>query len=276
MANQSAALLEDFRQAISGNDDDMDLARAAALLAHIEYPGLDIAPVLGNIEAMAAKLAVRLRRASDLHGQIQALLETALREPKLRGANSESPEEYYDPRNSFLSDVFERGTGIPVSLAVLLMSVGARAGLALAATSMPMHFLVRVLGTPQPLLIDCYDGGRILTEADCRAMIHKISGGRLFYVHSMLEVISNATTLTRMLNNLKMIYLGHSRFERAIDVLDRLIIVNPEQNRLLRERGLVHYRLGHTVHAQRDLEEYLRHEPEPDEASPIRDLLRGI
>lgn len=276
MVERSAELIEEFRQAVSGCDEDIDLAYAGALIAKIQYPDLDVGPVVGNVAAMAARAGVRLRHASDDRERVQVLLDEVLRLANLHGADTESPEAYYDPRNSFLNDIFERKIGIPIALAAILMSVGTRVGLALAGTSMPMHFLVRVLGTPEPLFIDCYEGGKLLTETDCRQRLHKTSSGRLYLTRPMLEVISNAAVLTRMLNNLKMIYSGKSNFKRTIDVLDRLIIVNPDQSRLRCERGLVHYRLGDTARAQRDLEAYLCSEPEPKEVSHIRELLRRI
>src|SRR5207253_3837600 len=73
-------------------------------------------------------------------------------------------EEYYDPRNSFLNEVLERRTGIPITLSVVLIETGARLGLPLEGVGFPGHFLVRVAGSRGPLLLDPFYGGRPIGE----------------------------------------------------------------------------------------------------------------
>jgi len=52
--------------------------------------------------------------------------------------------DYYDPRNSFLCEVIDRKTGIPISLSVLYLEVARRVGVLAQGVNFPGHFLVRV------------------------------------------------------------------------------------------------------------------------------------
>lgn len=262
-----------FRQAISGQDEEIDLARAALLIARIEYPRLDIEPFMETVNALAAQVLNRTRRKPDPIIQAQALIDVVIKKLGLRGARE---DDYYDPRNSFLNDVLERRLGIPISLSILLMGVGSRAGVALGGTSMPMHFLVRILGVEPPLFIDCYGGGQILGEDICEEFVNLISQGTISFERSMLEVISNTDILTRLLTNLKLIYLSESAFSKAVLTLDRLLLIHPDMAFLRRERGLSLYSLKQVAQARRDLEDYLSMAPEAPDASQIQSLLRHI
>lgn len=265
--------LDDFAQAVSLNDDeDIDLAHAALLVARIEHPRLEVEPYLELLDTLARQVVARAGARPDLLRQVQALLTVVLKEQGLRGAE----DNYYDPRNSFLSEVLERRVGIPIALSIILIAVGARAGIALGGTSVPMHFLVRVLGVEPPVFIDCYNGGRIMSEEACRRMVELLSQGTIPFHPGMLEVIGNAEVLARFLTNLKLIYLGAGIYDRALRILNRLLVLNPGLPSLLRERGLVNYQLGHKDGARQDLRTYLDVAEHAIDATEIRTLLRSL
>ncbi len=265
--------LEVFTEAVDLPDEDIDLARAALAVARVEYPALDPAPILQELDRMAARVQAQAGPGLRLVDQVEALLRVVLRERQLRGADTEN---YYDPRNSLINDVLERREGIPIALGILLISVGARAGIALAGTSMPLHFVVRVLGLAEPLFIDPHEGGRMLSHDGCRSLLMSLSQGRMTLEARMLEVISNAEVLTRLLTNLKLIYLDSGRLDQALRMLDRLLVLSPEAPGLLRERGLTRYRMQDRDGARTDLEAYLVVAENPPDAAQIRNLLRQI
>ncbi|MBI1784092.1 transglutaminase family protein [Candidatus Sumerlaeota bacterium] len=264
--------LDEFRESVSGPDEEIDLARASLLVAKAEYPNLETAPILESLHALAARVVIRCGQTSDPLEQIEALTSVVLRDLALRGAT----DAYYDPRNSFINDVLERKVGIPISLSIIYMCVGARAGVALGGTSMPMHFLIRVLGLKPPQFVDCYNGGRVLTKLECEEAVKLMSHGKIPFREDMLEVISNASVLTRLLTNLKMIYLNQLQYAKAIPIFDRLVILNPYETVLLRERGIVRYKLGQGPLARQDLQDYLETAIEAPDADEIRKLLRRI
>lgn len=272
MTGRPDRALREFRDATSGPDEEIDLARAALVLAKLEYPDLQIEPYLGSLQALAARVLARSGPQVDTLNRVEALGSIVLGELGLRGAT----ENYYEPRNSFLNDVIDRKLGIPVSLSVIYMAVGARAGIALGATDVPMHFLVRVLGVKPLRFVDCYSGGRLLTIDHVQEVLRRISRGRLEFSEQMLAVVSNRAVLTRMLTNLKQIYVNALNYKKALPILDRLLVLDPTHPPALRERGLVHYRLGQRDPARRDLQHYLDSGKNPTDAAEIRKLLRRI
>ncbi len=73
-----------------------------------------------------------------------------------------SESDYYDPGNSDLVEVIRRRKGIPISLACVFMLVGHRLGIAIHGCDVPEHFLTRASEGGRELIIDCFDGGRII------------------------------------------------------------------------------------------------------------------
>src|SRR5205814_1066528 len=71
-------------------------------------------------------------------------------------------DEYYDPRNSFLNDVLDRQTGIPITLSVVAMAVGERLGLRIDGLALPGHFVVMARSGGRRIIFDPFHGGKRL------------------------------------------------------------------------------------------------------------------
>lgn len=264
------AALEEFRAAVSGPDEEIDLARAALQVARMEYPELDPRAVLDSLDALAARVLIRAGGSYEPLEQIEALTSVVVTDLGLRGAR----ENYYDPRNSMINEVLERREGIPISLSIIYIAVGMRAGVPLGGANVPRHFLVRVLGTDPAWFVDPFNRGRIYSFDQCRRRLLRSEGRNPD--DSVLDLVSNGAVLTRLLNNLKVIYLQGMDFPRSLATLDRLVVLNPTESSLMRERGLVLYKLGRNAPARRDLTRYLRAVTDAPDAPQILNLLRRL
>ena len=77
----------------------------------------------------------------------------------------------------------------------------------------------------------------------------------------MLAPATKAEILTRMLLNLKRLYVKMRSFPQARDVADLLVAVAPSALGELRDRGLLAYHLNDFPAALRDLQQYLHLTP---------------
>src|SRR5438445_11102873 len=152
----------------------VDLAEASLLIAGEEYPGLDPAPYLGRLDELGAHLR---RRAGDAGADalVPELNRLLFEEEGFRG----NTVDYYDPRNSFLNDVLDRRTGIPISLSTVYMAVGRRAGVPVQGVGLPGHFVVRVTTAGGEALVDPFHDGAVLTLEDCQERLDRIYGGKV-------------------------------------------------------------------------------------------------
>ena len=181
-----------FTELVGGPEADVALDEGALLIAAHAHPGLDVAAQRGRLDDIAAGCA-----EATLDGLRHHLFELL----GFRG----NTRRYADPRNSFLNDVLDRRTGIPISLAVVTMEVGRRLGLPLEGVGMPGHFLVRHDADP-PVLIDPFGGGRLLGTTECEQLFRTVHGSGAPFDPSLLATVSTRAILTRMLANLRHLY----------------------------------------------------------------------
>lgn len=262
------ALTEDFREAVSGADEGIDLARAALLVAKKSYPQLDVGAYLDRIEALAARLRERMEPSGSELDRIDALNRFLFGEEGFR-ANS---EHYYDPRNSFLNEVLERRLGIPITLSIVYIEVGRRVGLALQGVAFPGHFLVKCSVPAGTVVLDPYLGGVSLSLEDLQRRLRELRGGEVSraIVSGMLVGAAKREIIARMLRNLKAIYLENRADVEALAVMDWILVVEPADRAQLRERGLLLLRLECFRAALTDLEACLALDPAAEDAEETR------
>jgi len=248
------------------------LDEAALALAAEEYPGLDVGACLQRLDDMAERVKRRVGDDARMASLISAVRDVLYKEEGFHG----NEKDFYDARNSYLNQVLERRLGIPITLSLLFMEVGRRAGLSLAGVGFPGHFLVKLeLGYGRELFIDAYNGGELLSADECRARFkHLIHGRELDGRY--LQSVPPRQLLARMLHNLKRIYVEQGDDVRAYWVIDRLLLLHPDAMDEVRDRGLVEARLGLKPAAARDLEAYLEHAPGAADAGEVRELLETI
>ncbi|HEY3109882.1 MAG TPA: transglutaminase-like domain-containing protein [Chloroflexota bacterium] len=242
--------------ALSGGDEALDLARVLLLIAAEERLELDVDAYLGRLDALAD--AIRPRLSGDegpaaLLGTINGYL---YRELDFRG----NTQNYQDPRNSFLNEVLDRRTGIPITLAAVYMEVAARLGHRLVGVNLPLHFMLAYETESESLIVDAFDRGRIMTAAEIRERLSQIAGREVELRPEHFGRASRRMIVRRVLNNLRGIYLAGRDYPRALAVIERMELVLPTAD-VLRDRGLVLYRLRRHEEAELALRQYLERAP---------------
>jgi regulator of sirC expression with transglutaminase-like and TPR domain len=267
--------LDSFARVVGREEAEIDLAHACLLIAQDRYPALDVGRYLGEIEAMALRLRGRMPQVAAAEEHVGALNEFLFGHLGYRGSNM---DHYYDPRNSYLNEVIERKTGIPITLCVLYMELGRRVGLPVEGVSFPGHFLVRVQVNGGLMVLDPFAGGLPQSEADLRTRLTRVIPEGVaddvpvaeLPLDQFLEPASKRQILTRLLRNLKGIYRETNKPELLLEVLNRMLVIAPEAAAELRDRGYVYQRLECWQPALRDLTEYLEREPDAPDHDDVR------
>lgn len=253
---------------------DPDLAIAALMIARVEYPRLDASPYLDRLDALGREAERRVAAArpdaADLpdrvdpeaYARVMALNRYLFDELQFVG----NRQQYEDPRNSFVNEVLDRRTGIPISLALIYMEVARRARLHVEGVNFPGHFLVRCparrhLTEADDLIIDAFHGGALLSEDACHALLRRHAGDGAVFETTLMRRANKQQILARMLLNLKRLYIRMHSFPQARDVTELLLAVDPSAINELRDRGLIAYHLKDFPAALRDLQTYLKLAP---------------
>lgn len=260
----------DFGEYAAQPDDALDLLHGALLIAQDEYPSLDLCAQAGRIDALAAPLRDAGVGAMPIGDQVAAMAEQLFERYGLRG----NDQDYYDPRNSFINDVLDRGLGIPITLAVIYTEVAARAGVTAHGVGFPGHFLARIeaRGGGEPLIVDPFYGGGVLDRSALGKLLEREGGGRAFS-DGLLEPAPARMVLVRMLMNLRSIYASRGDYPRLLVVLDRIVDLLPDAPRELRDRGLLSARLGAPEAAMDDLRHYVRLAPHAGDVAEVRRII---
>jgi len=265
--------LEPFRALMAQADARIELARACLMIARDAYPELDLAHYVGQIERFGLRLRARAAERG-VEEKVIALNEFMFGELGFVA----NVDAYYDPRNSYLNEVIDRRTGIPISLSIVYMELGRRIGLPLEGVSFPGHFLVRLRLRGGMLVLDPFAGGAPQSEDDLRERLERVvpkgtTGGvplELLPLEQFLEPASHRQIIARVLRNLKSIYRDADEPARLLAVLNRILVVSPDASIELRDRGQLYRRLECWQPALADLSAYVEREPDAPDGDDMR------
>jgi regulator of sirC expression with transglutaminase-like and TPR domain len=255
-------------EALAG--DSPLIEEVAFAIASDAYPRLDLAHYREQLDAFAKPLAERLARAQTLRARIDAFNERLYGVLGFRG----NDQSYYDPRNSYLNEVIDRRTGIPITLSVVAMALGRRAGLKVEGIGFPGHFLIRI-GGARGAYADPFNRGKALPKEELLALANRFAPedahSKRTLTH-LLRPVDCRQMAIRMLSNLQQIYETGGDHARALVVCDRLVDIGGAPHHR-RDRGIHALALGAARAAQADLSAYLSQTPDAHDAAQVKEQL---
>ena len=265
------AILDKFQMVTTREDDEIDLATAALLIAAGEYPDLNIDQQLAILDSLAEGAAYRIGTDRDPFYCVNNLTEYLFDEVGFQGNQT----DYYDPRNSYLNEVLQRRTGLPITLCLVCIEVGKRLDIPLVGVGLPGHFVLSHRSQTD-LIIDPFRRGILLSEEECAQILKNVLGTNVEWDPRYLTPASNREFIARILRNLKGIYLNRRDHEQALDVVDLTMALRPDDLNERRDRGLIYYRLGHYQMALDDLRHFLASAPSGTDTSNVQKLVGYI
>ncbi|NEP57880.1 MAG: tetratricopeptide repeat protein [Symploca sp. SIO2G7] len=263
---------QNFHDEICQSDDQIDLAKAALYIAQEEYPDLEIVAYLQTLDIMAAKIEERLpveRYPLKILKSINQYLYDDL-------GYTGNTKDYYNPGNSFLNNVIDQRTGIPITLSLVYLEIARRLDFPMVGVNMPGHFLIRPNFEDAGIFVDAFHQGEVLFEQDCEERLTQIFSRPVQLQPSFTDPVSHKQLIARMLTNLKLIYLNRQDLPKALAAVERILLLFPDVPKERRDRGLLSYKLGYWSQASQDLEMYLVMVPYATDGEMIRQLLDTI
>ena len=270
MPDGAEASRRDLRRCLS--QEPVDLARAALAIAREEYPDLDEARYLARLDQLAANVKATLPSGASPERKVGRLNTFLFHEEGFHG----NREDYYDPRNSFLNEVLDRKSGIPISLSLVYLEVGRRCGLKVHGVGFPGHFLCKVELDSGELVVDSFARGQLLALDELKRRFRAAMGGGAVFDLRALRPASAREILVRMLQNLRQVYLQKNDLPRALSAVDRALLLAPDNLRGLRERADLCEQLGGLQGAATDLERVLELAPDASDGEALRARVRRL
>jgi regulator of sirC expression with transglutaminase-like and TPR domain len=260
---------QNFYDEIAQEDKNIDLAKASLIYAKSQYLDLNIKKYLDNLNNWTKDIRQQLP-TEKYPLKIIKLINQYLFEDLGFSGNTEN---YYDHRNSYLNEVIDRKTGIPITLAVVYLTIAQNLDFPMVGIGMPGHFLIRPDFEEAGLFVDVFNRGEILFPEDCEAKLSQIYQQPVKLELHFLNPVSKRQILARMLTNLKFIYFNNQQLELALSMSNGIDLLFPDNPLEKRFRGLLAFRLGQMQLALADLKFYLAAMPEAEDFDSIQKLV---
>lgn len=242
-----------FAQEVEQDEYALNLAQAALLMSQYLTQPFDSSIYLMALDEIADCVRPKIDAARSNVEIVSILRRYMFEELKFTG----NMKSYYHPHNSFLNKVLDVRYGIPISLSVVYLELCWRLGLPAFGIGLPGHFIVGYGLPSNPLYIDVFNEGKILREEDCMKLCQMAQPDSSSFRRDYLQPTSKTAILFRMLMNLRHIYLGLENWEAAYHTIDLMLTIHPDMTDVLRDRGLLAYRLERFHDARFDLQQYL-------------------
>ncbi|MGC9194201.1 MAG: SirB1 family protein [Syntrophobacteraceae bacterium] len=265
-------LRDKFRETILEPEGPIDLARAGLLVSRLAYPDLDEPALMAELDVLAARLRARTAGLTDIGALAETMGVVLCQEEGFRG----NPKDYYDPDNSYLNRVLQRRTGIPITLCLVYMEVGRRAGLDVRGIGIPGHFIIGVYGEEGRILVDPFYRATVLDEKECRRRAAVQHEGALVWKPRFLLPVDEKALIVRLLRNLRGLYASIGDDARSLQALEWIIALAPNPAAELKTRGFIYERLGASAFAVKDLEKYLVLQPDAPDAFYIQSTIERL
>src|SRR5437764_2337679 len=253
-------------------DDQVDLVEGSLVIALEDDPSIDIDGYLGQVSEWSGAVRERLEGSRDVDRLVEAINRLLFDEEGFHGED----EDYYDPRSALLSATIDKHAGLPISLSVLYIEISRRVGVEVSGVSLPGRFLVKFSGAFGIVVVDPFDGGRVLTTAELQQLLDDVYGGGVRLREHHLRSFSPKEILARELAHLKSAYLAQHDLARAAASIDRLLILDENDPYEIRDRATVSVQM----HAYREaidcLQRYLALVPHAEDAARVREQIAWL
>ena len=258
-----------FEELAGRPEELLDLVEASLVIDLEENPRLDLGHHLDNVRAWSDAVRQRLEGSRDVERIVDTINRLLFDEEGFHGED----DDYYDPRSALLSEALERHAGLPITLSVLYIELSRRAGIDAAGIALPGRFLVKFTGPFGVIVVDPFDGGRVLSTIELQKILDGMYGGGVRLREHHLRSFTPRQILARELAQLKAAYLAQHDLPRAAASIDRLLILDDRDAYEVRDRAGIAMQMHAYSQAIALFERYLTLTPSADDRTRVREQI---
>lgn len=241
-------------------DLPFDIAEAALMLAALDRPQVPLERYRLHLADIDGAVAARGRDAMSAAGQASALTEIIHGQEGYRGDDL----TYDDLQNANLIRVIDRRRGLPVALGILYIHAARVQGWRAAGIAFPGHFLISIETGTERVILDPFGGATVEGASGLRAMLKAVSGVAAELTPACYARLDDRHILMRLENNIKTRLAAQGRFREAASVIERMLLVVPEESVLYRDLGIFQAEAGNLKAALAALPTFIAAAPDED------------
>ena len=235
-------------------DEDIDLAEAALALAALDHPDVSLQRYRDHLSLLAEQVGELNPPDTDtLEGRVTALQDVLVGRHGYEGDTL----TYDDIQNANMMQVIDRKKGLPVALGILFIQTARAQGWAISGLNFPGHFLVRLEYAGERVILDPFNQGQSRSVMELRDLLKVAAGADAELTPEYYATVGNRDILLRLQNNLKLRFMKADRVDKAVEILDGMLLFAPEEAMLWREAGLLNAHIGNLNAAVGALETFM-------------------
>ena len=261
-----------FREIAGLPEPALDLVEASLVIALEDEPRLDIARYLQQVSEWSDAVRGRLEGSRDVERIVESINRLLFEEEGFHGED----EDYYDPRSALLNETLDKHAGLPIALSILYIELSRRVGAEATGISLPGRFLVKFSGAFGQVVVDPFDGGRVLTTIELQKLLDEVYGGGVRLREHHLRSFTSKEILARELAQLKAAYLVRHDLVRAAASIDRLLILDQNDPYELHDRASVAVQMHEYREAIECFQRYLSLMPHAENVARVREQITWL
>jgi regulator of sirC expression with transglutaminase-like and TPR domain len=235
-------------------DEDIDLAEAALALAALDHSDVSLDRYRDHLSLLAREVAeLNPPDADTLEGRVAALQDVLVGRHGYEG----DTVTYDDIQNANMMQVIDRKKGLPVALGILFIQTARAQGWSISGLNFPGHFLVRLEYAGERIILDPFNQGQARSVMELRDLLKVAAGADAELTPEYYATVGNRDILLRLQNNLKLRFMKADRVDKAVEILDGMLLFAPEEAMLWREAGLLNAHIGNLNAAVGALETFM-------------------
>ena len=255
-ASLSPAVRVSLRAVAAQAETDIDVAEVALLLAATSRPGVLLQPYRRHLAKICEEVARHAGPEPALDMRIEALAEVIAKRYGYVG----TADAFRDLDCANLTYVMDRRGGLPVTLGIIYLHVARVLGWSLAGIDFSPRFLLRLEHAGRRVLLDPFEGLKVLTPPALRALLKEFAGPEAEIRPDHFRLLDAREVLLRLQNTIKARLLDSRQIEDALAQVELMLLFAPEVPGLWREAGVLNSRLDNVKAAVAAFEEFLRRE----------------
>ena len=200
-----------------------DLLRGLLLINHYAFPDLEDQLVINQIESIKREVWLDMIYEMSPLEKVRLLNNVFFNSQRFSG----NIKHYYDPKNSYISEVLKSKTGNPILLACLYSIVAQKLDIPIYGINLPQHFILAYVDEQNKkhdnilFYINPFNKGQTFNRGDVLIFLNRIN---LEEDPRFLEPCTNVDILTRIIRNLISSYEKINLPEKA-DELNRMLTI---------------------------------------------------
>ena len=273
MSFDRGKILSQLEPALKPFEENLDIAEMALLLASLDLPNEDLAPYRKHLDNISLDLGVATRSVRHTRDLAIALSDVLFGVHGYAGDTA----TFNDMQNANIMRVIDRRKGLPVALGILLIHMARTQGWNITGLNFPGYFLLRITHEGEQILIDPFNKAQRLTIDKVQGLITQMRGPSARLQPHHLQSVSDRDVILRLQNNIKARAMESDDPERALEVIERMYRISPNNAGLVSEMAVLEAEKGNIKRSLESLSDFLvrwEGHPEEEQISALSENLR--